>query len=173
MKSFKKTLLVFMAVVAVSLTSCKKDDDGGGSGPAGSGQIVANVGGTNFTSLAITSTAGIATGGGITTVTLQGNDSSGNAIVMVINGFEGPGTYEFTDENVLVYGSYMKIDVNNPTNAQTWSAPYNGSGVVGNIKVSEKTDALIKGTFNFTGKNVNGDGSLKNITDGSFNLNFN
>lgn len=173
MNTIKKTILVLMAVVAVSLTSCKKDDDGGGGGSAGSGQIVANIGGTNFSSLAITSAARISTGGGVTIVTLQGNDSSGNAIVMIINGFEGPGTYEFTDENVFVTGSYMKIDVNNPTDAQTWSAPYNGSGVVGNIKVSEKTDALIKGTFNFTGKNMNGDGSLKNITDGSFNLNFN
>lgn len=162
-----------MAVTAISLTSCKKDDGGGGGGSAGAGTIVAKVDGNNFTSLEIASYASISSGNGATTVIIQGSDASGKAIMIGINGgFDGPGTYEISDTNVFVNSTYIEIDVNNPQNAQSWSAPYEGSGVVGEIKVSEKTDTNIKGTFHYTAKNVNGDQSLKNITDGSFDLNF-
>lgn len=173
MKIFNKTILVFMAVVAISLTSCKKDDDGGGGGQAGSGTVVAKVGGSDFKSMEGASIATQTTGGGITKVTIQGSDASGKGIVITIHNFDGTGTYEFSDADVFVVGTYIETDINNPQNSQTWTAPYENSGVVGQLKVSEKTDTNIKGTFNFTGKNVNGDQSLKNITDGSFNLNFN
>ncbi len=170
MKTINKTIFVLMAIVAISLSSCKKDDDGGGGGSAASGTLVAKVDGSNFSSMKIASTASVGSGGGTTMVTLQGSDSSGDGIVMIITGFEGPGTYEFSDDNVFVSATYMETDINNPQNSQTWSVPYENSGVVGEIKVSEKTDTNIKGTFHFVGKNVNGDGSLKNITEGSFNL---
>jgi hypothetical protein len=174
MKTFKKSILVLMAVVAVSLTSCKKDDDGGdgGGGGAGSGTVVAKVNGNNFTSLEIASTASQSSGGGSTTVTLQGSDASGKGIFIIINNFDGTGTYEFSDSNVFVTATYVEANVSNPQNSQTWSAPYQGSGVVGEVKISEKTDTKIKGTFNFMAKNVNGDQSIKNITEGSFDLNF-
>ncbi len=174
MKFINKTILVLMAVVAVSLTSCKKDDDGGdgGGGQAGSGTVVAKVNGSGFTSMEIASTASITNAGGTSTVSLQGSDASGKGIFIIINSFEGTGTYEFSDSNVFVVATYIEVDINNPQNSQTWSAPYQGSGIVGEVVVSEKTDTNIKGTFNFTAKNVNGDQSLRNITDGSFNLNF-
>src|SRR5690606_28357350 len=172
MKTFKKSILVLMAVVAVSLTSCKKDDDGGGGGGAGSGTVVAKVGGSNFKSMEMASTASITTGGGSTTVTIQGSDANGKGIFIIINNFDGTGTYEFTDSNVFVTATYVEANINNPMNSQTWSAPYQDSGVVGEVNVSEKTDTKIKGTFNFMAKNVNGDNSIKNITEGSFNLNF-
>ena len=38
------------------------------------------------------------------------------------------------------------------------------------IKVSEVTNTNIKGTFNFKGKNA--DGSFKDVTEGSFDVNF-
>lgn len=171
MKTLNKTILVLMAVIAVSLTSCKKDDDGGGDGgggQAGSGQIIAKVNGNNFTSMEIASKATLASG----TLILQGSDASGKGIFITMNNYDGVGTYEFSDSNVFTVGTYIETDINNPQNSKTWTAPYEGSGVVGEIRISEKTDTNIKGTFNFTGKNVNGDNSLKNITDGSFNLNF-
>lgn len=161
-----------MAVMAISLNSCKKDDDGGGGGSAGSGTVVAKVGGSNFKSLEIASTASISTGGGSTTVTIQGSDANGKGIFIIINNFDGTGTYEFSDSNVFVTATYVEANINNPMNSQTWSAPYQDSGVVGEVNVSEKTDTKIKGTFNFMAKNVNGDNSIKNITDGSFNLSF-
>ncbi len=172
MKTFNKTILVLLAVVAVSFTSCKKDDDGGGGGSAGSGTISAKVNGSNFTSMEAASRATQSSGGGSTTIILQGSDASGKGIFITMNNFDGVGTYEFSDSNVFLVATYVETNINNPQNSQTWTAPYEGSGVIGQVKISEKTDTKIKGTFNFTGKNVNGDNSLKNITDGSFNLNF-
>ncbi len=172
MKTFKKSILVLMAIVAVSLTSCKKDDDGGGGGAAGSGTVVAKVGGSNFRSLEIASTASQSSGGGTTTITLQGSDADGKGIFIIINNYDGTGTYEFSDSNVFVTATYVEANINNPMDSQTWSAPYQNSGVVGEVNISEKTDTKIKGTFNFMAKNVNGDQSIKNITDGSFDLNF-
>ena len=171
MKTFKKSILVIMAIVAVSLTSCKKDDDGGGGGGAGSGTVVAKVGGSNFKSLEMASTASETNAGGSTTITIQGSDANGKGIFIIINNFDGTGTYEFSDSNVFVNATYVEANINNPMNSQTWSAPYQNSGVVGEVKVSEKTDTKIKGTFNFKAKNSN-DQSIKNITEGSFNLDF-
>lgn len=173
MKIFNKTILVLMAVVAISLTSCKKDDDGGGGGgQAGAGTIVAKVNGSSFSSMEIASRATLSTGGGMTTLILQGSDASGKGIFITMNNYDGVGTYEFSDSNVFLVATYIETDISNPQNSKTWTAPYDGSGVVGEVNISEKTDTTIKGTFNFTGKNVNGDNSLRNITEGSFNLNF-
>ena len=170
MKNFKKSILVLMAVVAVSLTSCKKDDDGGGGGGAGSGTIVAKAGGSNFKSMEAASRATMSTNGGNTTLILQGSDASGKGIVITIINYDGTGTYEFSDSDVFIVGTYIETNINNPQDSQTWTAPYEASGVVGEVNISEQTDTKVKGTFNFTGKDVNGDQSLKNITDGSFNL---
>ncbi|MAP53961.1 DUF6252 family protein [Altibacter sp.] len=168
MKNFKKVL--FVLFISLAVTACKKDDEGGDDGQAGEGTVTAKVNGANFTSMSIASTASETNGGGSTTVTLQGSDASGKGIFLIINAFDGTGTYEITDANVFITASYVEANVNDPMNSQTWNAPYQNSGVVGEINVSEKTDTTIKGTFNFTCKNVNGDQSIKNITDGSFNL---
>lgn len=171
MKTLNKTFLVLLALLAVNLTSCKKDDDGGGGGSAAQGTVAAKIDGSNFTSLEMTSAATATNMGGTTTITLQGSDMDGRAIVMIINQYDGTGTYEFSDSNVFVTATYVESDVSNPMDSQTWTAPYENSGVVGEVKVSEKTDTTIKGTFHFKAKNMN-DGSLKNITEGSFNLNL-
>lgn len=173
MKIITKSILVtFLSFSFLMATSCKKDDDGGSGGNAGSGTISAKVNGDSFTSMEIASTATLTTGGSTTTVVLQGSDADGKGIFIIMNGFEGTGTYEFSDSNVFVTATYVEANVSNPQNTQTWSAPYQNSGIVGEVNVSEKTDTTIKGTFNFTAKNVNGDGSLVSITDGSFNLDF-
>ncbi len=172
MKTLKKSILVLMAVLAVSLTSCKKDDDGGGGGGgAGEGQVVAKVNGSSFSSLEMASTASITTAGGQTTVTMQGSDVNGKGIYLIINAFDGPGTYELNDNNVFVVATYVEANVQNPMESQTWTAPYENSGAIGEIKVSERTDERIKGTFNFKAKNTE-DNSIKTITEGSFNLKF-
>ncbi len=168
MKTFNKTVLVLLAVVAISFTSCKKDDNGGGGGSAGAGTVAAKINGNGFNSMELASRATLSSG----TLILQGSDATGKGIVITMYNYDGVGTYEFSDSNVFLVGTYIETDVNNPQNSKTWTAPYEGSGVVGEIKISEKTDTNIKGTFNFTGKNVNGDNSLRNITDGSFDLKF-
>jgi len=170
MKTLKNLILVLLVSLAVTACS-KKDDDGGDGGTAGSGEVTAKVDGSSFSSLEIASTASISSGGN-TVVTLQGSDASGKGIIIIINPFDGVGTYEIGDSSVFTLATYVEANASNPQNSQTWSAPYEDSGVVGEINVSEKTDTNIKGTFNFKAKNVNGDQSIKNITNGSFNLSF-
>src|SRR5690606_7834201 len=122
-------------------------------------------------SLEMTSIASETNAGGSTTITIQGSDANGKGIFIIINNFDGTGTYEFSDSNVFVNATYVEADINKPMNSQTWSAPYQDSGVVGEVKISEKTDTKIKGTFHFKAKNTE-DQSIKNIAEGSFNLNI-
>ncbi|HET8839085.1 MAG TPA: DUF6252 family protein [Flavobacteriaceae bacterium] len=170
MKTMYKTICMLFVAAAV-LAGCSKDDDGGSGGTAASGTVEAKVDGSNFTSLEMTSAASESNVGGASTITLQGSSTSGNAISIIINGYDGTGTYEFSDSNVFVNATYLEVDIDNPMNSQTWSAPYEDSGVVGEVQISEKTDTSIKGTFHFTAKNSS-DNSLKEITEGSFNLDF-
>ncbi|WP_432411703.1 DUF6252 family protein [Rasiella sp. SM2506] len=168
MKILKNVLLVFL--MSLAIMSCKKDDDGGDDPQGGEGTLTAKVNGSNFSSLEIATTANQSGGGTNVTVTIQGSDADGKGIFLIINAFDGVGTYEITDENVFITANYIEANVSNPANSQTWNAPYTDSGVVGEIKISETTDTTIKGTFNFNAKNVNGDQSIKNITEGSFTM---
>jgi hypothetical protein len=168
MKNLKKIMVVVMTVTMVSITSCSKDDDGGNGGNAASGTIEAKINGSQFTSLEITSFASLTTGGGQTTLIMQGNTQS-KAINMIIIGYNGEGTYELSDSNIFTSASYIEPNISDPVNSRTWNAPFQDSGVIGEINISEETESTIKGTFNFTAKNTN-DGSTKNITEGSFNL---
>lgn len=169
MKNLKNLFLLMLAVSVVSLTSCSSDDDGGNGGSAASGTIKAKIDGSNFTSLEITSFASVQTGGGVTTLVMQGNTQD-QAINMIVNGYEGVGTYQLSDDNVFISASYIEPDISNPANTQTWSAPFQDSGIIGEIKISEETSSVVKGTFFFTAKNSN-TGGTKEITEGSFNLN--
>ena len=166
-------MLLLMAVSLVTFTSCKSDDDGGGGGNAPSGTLSAKVDGSNFQSLDISSSATIANNG--QNLIIIASNSDGNAFSITIFGYSGPGTYPLGGGvNITNTASYSEtdVDINNPQNSTTelWQAPYDDT-MVGEINVSEETDSKVIGTFNFTCKNVNGDQSVKNITDGSFNLN--
>jgi len=161
-------MLLVLTISVVSFTSCSKDDDGGSGGDAASGTIQAKVNGSTFSSLEITSFANKTSGGGQTTLILQGNTSS-QAINMIIIGYDGVGSYELSDNNVFISASYLEPNISSPMNSPTWNAPYQDSGVVGEINISEETDTHVIGTFNFTAKSTN-DGSTKTISDGSFNL---
>lgn len=176
MKTLKKLVFFLTVVSAFSLTNCSSDDDGGGSGNAPSGILTAEVNGVSYKSLEISSSATVANTGGVTNLILIATNSDGNAFSFTIFGYDGVGTYEFdgsisTGVNVASY-SETDVDLNNPINSTTelWQAPYENSSV-GSISISEETDTKVIGTFEFTCKNVNGDQSIKTITDGSFNLN--
>ncbi|MGJ8592255.1 MAG: DUF6252 family protein [Aquaticitalea sp.] len=169
MKNFKQIMLLVMTISVMSITSCSKDDDGdGGGGSTAEGTITATVDGQSFTTLEITSAANLATGGGQTTLTIQGNTAS-QFVNLIIFGYEGVGSYELSDNNVFISASYVVPNTSDPLNTQIWNAPYQDSGVVGDINISTDADGRVIGTFNFTGKNTE-DGSLKTVTDGSFNL---
>lgn len=160
-----------MTMSLVSLTSCKSDDDGGGPGSAPAGILVATVDGASYQSLEISSQATIANNG--QNLTIIATNSDGNAFAIVIVGYSGPGTYPLGGgANIFNTASYTETDVDlaNPQNSTTeiWQAPYDDTEV-GFIDISDDTDNVI-GTFEFSGKNVNGDQSIKNITNGSFDL---
>lgn len=171
MKTFNKAILLVFVVIAVSLTSCKKDDDGGSGGGAGNGIVQAKVSGSNYKSDASLTSATLIEASGTSTLNITANTLNGkNMTLSIIGGFDGVGTYNIGGgANVFGNASYTEVDVANPMNAQTWVAPYDES-VAGEIKVSEITSTKVKGTFKFKGKNA--DGSFKDITEGSFNVNF-
>lgn len=178
MRHLKNFMILVMTFSAITLTSCSSDDDSGDGGDsgtpgAGSGVLVAKVDGTSYQSMEISSSATVANNG--QNLIIIASNSDGNAFAFTIIGFDGAGTYPLGGgANIFNSGSYTEIDVdlNNPQNTtqEIWQAPYDDT-VAGELVVTEVTDSKVKGTFNFTGKNVNGDQSLRNITDGSFDLN--
>lgn len=171
MKNTTYVILVALALIFTA-TSCSKDDDGGDGGTAASGTVKAKVDGSNYSSNPQLSMASQTTVGSTTTVTVQGNDNSGKTIVLVINGVTGEGTYQIGGgANVSISASYLEVNVSNPAATQTWQAPFDDT-VAGEVKINELSSTKVVGTFNFTGKNVNGDNSTKAITEGSFNMNF-
>ncbi|WP_417871002.1 DUF6252 family protein [Winogradskyella sp.] len=174
MRTLKNFMLLVMTLSLATFISCSSDDDGGSGGNAPSGTLVAKVDGTNYESWEISSSATIANNGN--NLIIIASNSDGNAFSFTIWGYEGVGTYDFdasiiSNVNVASY-TETDVDLNNPQNSTTeiWQAPYDDS-MVGSLSVSEETDDKLIGTFEFTCKNVNGDQSVKTITDGSFNLN--
>jgi hypothetical protein len=172
MKTIKNFMLLLMTISLVSLTSCKSDDDGGDGGNAPSGTLTARIDGTNYQSLDISSSATVANNG--QNLIIIASNSDGNAFAITIVGYSGPGTYPLGGgANIFNSASYTEtdVDLNNPQNSTTeiWQAPYDDTQV-GEINISEETETKVIGTFNFSGKNVNGDQSVKNVTEGSFNL---
>jgi hypothetical protein len=173
MRTLKQFMLLVMTMSLVSLSSCSKDDDGGGGGDAPSGTLVAKVDGTSYQSMEISSSATIANSG--QNLIIIASNSDGNAFAFTILGYEGEGkTYPIGGgANIFNSASYSEteVDLNNPMNSTTeiWQAPYDDT-MVGEVSISEETDTNIKGTFEFTCKNVNGDQSIKTITQGSFDL---
>lgn len=170
MKTMKNTMYLMLIAFTLFLTgtSCSSDDDGGSGGDAANGTIKANIAGTNFSSNPVLSAANQVTVAGTTTVTIQGNDNSGKGIVLVMNGVTGEGIYPIGGgANISISASYIEVNVSNPQNTQTWQAPFDATQA-GEINISEFTTSKIQGTFQFDAKNVNGDNSMKAITEGVF-----
>lgn len=170
MRNLKQFMLLIMTVSLVTLSGCKSDDDGGSGGSAPSGTLAASVDGASYQSVEVASSATLANGNLI----IIAANSDGNSFSMTINGYSGPGTYPLGGgANIFNIGSYQEtmVDLNNPQNSTTeiWQAPFDDMQV-GEINISEETDTNVTGTFEFMCKNVGGDQSVKDITNGSFNL---
>lgn len=152
-------------------TSCSSDDDGGSGGNAAAGTVTAKIDGANFQSNTMLSTANKVTQGAADVMTLQGTDNSGKGFNFAINGYEGEGTYTFGGASLgFIVGNYIEANASDPLNSQTWTAPYDNEDIRGEISISSDSGDNVKGTFEFTCKNFNGDGSIKTITEGSFDL---
>ncbi|MES2410292.1 MAG: DUF6252 family protein [Bacteroidota bacterium] len=174
-KMFSKTIKQFgfaLVLALTTLSSCSSDSDGGvGGGSASLGTLKAKVAGSNFTSMTAATFATKQVAGGSTTVIVQGSDASGKVIQIMVMGTTVPaGTYQISDSSISANASYSEINISTMT-SQTWAAPYEASGNVGSITISEITETNVKGTFTFTGKNQSGT-DTKNVTDGAFNINF-
>lgn len=177
MKTIKKLNILVLLLISASIFtfSCKSDDEGGSGGSAAVGTISAKVDGTSITTLDMVTFANMTSGA----LMIQGNTggTSSKAFTLLINGFDGVGTYPLGGgANIANSASYMEIvvDMSNPMNSQTytWQAPYD-SNQVGEINISEVTETYVKGTFHFSAKDTtSGGGSVKNITEGSFHVNF-
>ncbi|MEZ4839820.1 DUF6252 family protein [Flavobacterium sp.] len=174
MKTIKFICACFLVTSSLFVTSCSSDDDGGGGGSAAAGTITAKVNGASVTTLDMVTFA-YQVG---TMMHIQGNTggTSSQAFSFNITTFDGVGTYdigggEFGLGHANVSYVETEVDLSNPTapDVKTWSAPFDGGDKVGEIRVSEVTDTHIKGTFSFTAKNP-ADGSTKEITEGSFNV---
>lgn len=176
-KMFKIGFLSLLAsTMFFTNTSCSSDDDGGGGGTAAAGTITAKVNGTSVTTLNMVTFASQVG----PMLTIQGNTggTSSKAFVLNITTFDGVGTYDIgggTGGLGLANASYTEItvDLANPMAPTTnvWAAPYTGGAKVGEVRVSEVTSTGVKGTFQFSCKNSSDD-SMKEITEGSFNVNF-
>lgn len=172
MKTMKKTMYILLMALAVIITatSCSKDDDGGSGGDAASGIVKGKADGVLVTSTEQLTTATVINAGGTSTVSIQGTNMDGKGFNFTINGFEGTGTYNIGGgANVFIVANYIEGNSANPAATKIWTAPYDDT-VAGEIKISESSDTKIKGTFEFTGKND--DGTFKEITEGSFNVNL-
>lgn len=169
MKNLRTLLIVLFA--NLTLIACSSDGDGGGGGSAAEGTITAKIDGSNFQSNTDFTMAHKVNAGAGTTVTLQGSDNSGKALVFVVNGFEGVGVYNIGgDASISITASYVEPNVSNPAASGTWQAPFNDT-VAGEIEFTESSDTKVVGTFSFMAKSSSDD-STKEFTDGSFNLTF-
>lgn len=173
MKTMKKFGIILALALVTFVSSCSSDDGGGGGATASLGQVKARVAGSNFTSMELGTFATKQVVGGLTTIIVQGSDASGKAIQIIITGYqEGTNTYEISDDaTISTVATYIESNISNPLNSLVWAAPYDNSGAVGSVTITEISDTNVKGTFNFTGKNQNGD-DTKAVTNGAFNVNF-
>lgn len=174
MKTMKKSYLIALTILLTGAFSfsCKSDDDAGAGGGAASGTISAKVDGTTVTTMEMTTAAQIS-GGTLMITGSNGGSTPNKSFMLSIVSLDGTGTYPIGGgANIFNVASYIETNVSNPTNAQTWQAPYDDTQV-GEINITELSDSRVKGTFHYRGKNVNGDGSVKDITEGSFNIALN
>ncbi len=169
MKTVKTTVVVLMALLALSLTSCKTDDDGGAPGDATAGTVTARVDGDAYESDVMGTQGQFSDSQGMSILTVTSNEfSTSKNITLVLVGFDGEGTYMIGGgANIFATAQYFEANASNPTESQIWSAPFDDT-VQGEINVSSFSDTQVEGTFEFTAKNE--DGSTVTVTDGSFNV---
>ncbi len=171
--------LFYGTVLAFGLTSlataCKKDKEpelpAGGGGGGTSGNLKAMVDNVSFSSNPTYTQATRVAVGPSETITVQGSDDAGTAIILVMNGVDGEGTYAIGGgANISISASYVEANAANPSASQTWQAPFDPTEV-GEVTISTLTSARIEGSFHFRARN-NSDDSEVEVKEGSFNLDF-
>lgn len=188
MKTIKQIGILFLSIAISSFAlSCSSDSSDGGGGSAANGTIVAKVAGADFASSTMATTAVLSTNGTFQMLNIQGSqlDMSGSGttknIQLIIQGVDiEVGAYDIGGDNLIaVVGTYTEVSGAASGNfvTSTWAAPYDeAASVVGKVTITEMTATNVKGTFNFTGQKQNEaggwDGNFKEVTNGSFNVDF-
>lgn len=167
MKNFNKTILVLLAVLAVSLGSCSKSDDGGSDPQGGTGTFKAKVNGNSFTGMEGTVMAITSADGSVFAVS-GGTMESENLQIVISQGFDGVGTYDLGLMNIGTY-SYLP-DASNPDPSTVVIYSTVGTQSAGQLRVSSYDGNVAKGTFSFTGANLNNPNDTVSVTDGEFNI---
>ena len=168
MEQLKK--FIFGCLILCTIAACKKDKDGGDGGTAGEGTVQAKIGGASWSSIKMSTSAQYVSAGKV--LTIMGVDMSGKTINIIVNNFDGStGTWQIPNGlgGIAVTASYVEVNLGG--SSKTYSAPYSGSGVIGEVKIAEfsKTGS-VKGTFKFKARNGNDNADFKDVTDGSFNI---
>ncbi|CAM3279690.1 DUF6252 family protein [Aequorivita lipolytica] len=169
MKIFNKTILVLMAVIAVSLTSCSKDDDGGDDPSGGTGTFSAKVDGANFTSLDGTVAGQLTDAGPTKVLAISAGTSRSQNLQMIVTTFDGVGTYDLNFTNIGTY-SYLPDPSNPDPSSVVIFTTGNGQPSNGQLKVSSFEGNVAKGTFSFTAYNLNDLSQSISVTEGAFNI---
>jgi len=164
--------LMFGCFILLTVVACKKNNDGGSDGAAGDGIIQAKIGGTSWSSIKMSTSAQYVSAG--KSLTMLGVDMGGKTINIIINNYDGStGTWQIPNSvgSIGVVATYIEASV---SSSKTWVAPYSGSGVIGEVKISEfSKTGNVKGTFKFKARNQNDNADFKDITEGSFNVKVN
>lgn len=169
MRTIKHLAFAIVLAVTTLLSSCSSSDgDGGGGGSTALGTMKAKIAGSNWSSMSAATAATHRN----TVLIIQGSDATGKAIQLMAVGVTAAGTFQINDTSAIdVVASYTQANISNPMASLVFAAPYEGSGTVGTLTVTDLTATNVKGTFSFTGKNQSG-ADTKQVTDGVFNVNL-
>lgn len=160
MKQFGNYFLILFMAIAITTTSCSKDDDSSNGGfTPGETMMTAKIDGVNFVAA--------------NTESLKGNDDdetqvvfvagvaeSGNQIIITIHKFTGSGTYTVSKDGTS--GSYASILYFE--DGIGWWGEDGGQVTVSGYLPNER----IKGSFQFELNNLNE--TQKSVTDGKFEM---
>lgn len=157
----KKSILIVLTIVSLSLVNCNKDN-AEDTNPSGE-FVTCKVDGVDFSASADYDTTAATKTNGI--LTIQGSDNSGKAIHVLIHNYIGEGTYH-TGDNLSNTNSLSYITVNP---VASWMSTFDvGSGT---LEVTTDDDNTVEGAFFFEGYNADNQ-TTKSITNGSFKANF-
>src|SRR5690606_11581471 len=94
-------------VAALFLTACSDDNGGGGGGTPAGFHLKAKVDGDNYSNSSMFEPMAMIQGG---TLIIQSSDNSGNSIQINVAGYDGVGTYENGNNDVMNgYINYLEM----------------------------------------------------------------
>src|SRR5690554_2099482 len=159
MKQFGNYFLMLFVAIALTTTSCSKDDDSSDGGfTPGETMMTAKIDGENFVATNTESLKGDVEGSQV--VFVAGNDGTGKQIIITIHKFTGTGTYTVSKDGTS--GSFANILY--LEDSIGWWGEDGGQVIVSDYLPNER----IKGSFHFELNNLNE--TQKSVTDGKFEM---